>query len=49
MINTTAYAYASAAYPNDVEKIISLFEGVVGIGGTSGPIIGSIVYKALGF
>ena len=49
MINTTAYAYASVAYPNDVEKIISLFEGVVGIGGTSGPILGSLVYKALGF
>ena len=49
MINTSAYAYASAAYPDDVEKIISLFEGVVGIGGTSGPILGALVYEALGF
>jgi MFS family permease len=49
MINTTAYAYASVAYPNDVEKIISLFEGVVGVGNASGPILGALVYKALGF
>lgn len=49
MVNTAAYAYASAAYPDDVEKIISIFEGAVGIGIMVGPVGGSLVYTALGF
>ena len=41
MINTTAYAYASVTYPDDVEKVISIFEGAVGIGVMVGPFGGS--------
>ena len=49
MINTSAYSFAAQAYGDEVEKIISLFEGFVGIGCMSGPIIGSVVYSYLGF
>ena len=50
MINTSSYSFAAQAYGGDeVEKIVSLFEGFVGIGCTSGPIIGSFVYALLGF
>ena len=37
--------YASVAYPNDVEKIISLFEVVVGVGNASGLILGALVTR----
>ena len=49
MVNTSCYAFASVAYPDDVEKIISLFEGVVGLGNMAGPVLGSVVYNWLGF
>ncbi len=49
MINTAAYSFAAQAYGHDVEKVVSLFEGFVGIGTTSGPIIGSLVYHYVGF
>ena len=36
-------------YPDDVEKVIGLLEAIVGIGCTSGPVFGSLVYEFLGF
>ena len=44
MINTSIYSFASQAYPSKVDKIISLMEGVVGVGCTLGPMVGSFVY-----
>ena len=49
MINTTAYSFAAQAYGDNVQKIVSLLEGFVGIGITAGPILGSLVYQQLGF
>ena len=49
MINTAAYSFASTAYPEDVDKVVSLMEGFVGIGITVSPIIGVFIYQALGF
>ena len=49
MINTAAYSFASQAYPDNVEKIVSVMEGVVGIGNTIGPIMGVFIYSAVGF
>lgn len=49
MINTSVYSFASQAYPTKVDKIISLMEGVVGVGCTLGPMVGSFVYQAVGF
>ena len=49
MINTAAYSFASQAYPDRVDKVISLMEGVVGIGITVSPVMGSFVYQAVGF
>ena len=49
MINTASYSYAAQAYPKDVEKVVSLFEGFIGIGTTSGGVLGGLVYNALGF
>jgi len=40
MINTATYSFAAQAYESDVEKIVALFEGFIGIGTTSGPMIG---------
>ena len=49
MINTSAYAYASLANPEKVEKTISLFEALTGIGNAVGPILGSLLYDLMGF
>ena len=49
MINTAAYSFASTAYPDTIDKVISIMEAVVGVGCTSGPILGSFVYTAVGF
>lgn len=49
MINTSAFAYAAAAYPENIDMILALFEGVAGIGLMLGPVIGSFVYNAIGF
>ena len=49
MINTCAYSFAAQAYGEEVEKIISLFEGFVGIGCAAGPVVGSVVFQFLGF
>ena len=49
MINTAAYSFATQAYPDRVDKIISLMEGVVGIGITFSPVMGSFIYQAVGF
>ena len=49
MINTSAYSFAAQAYGEQVEKVVSLFEGFVGIGCATGPLLGSIVYQFLGF
>ena len=49
MINTAAYSFASTAYPDTIDKVIAIMEAVVGVGCTSGPILGSFVYSAVGF
>lgn len=49
MINTTVYSFASQAYPEDVEKVISIMEATLGGGMMMGPILGSFVYNAVGF
>jgi len=49
MINTSAYGFASTAYPDSVEKVVSVLEGVVGIGITISPILGSFIYEYVGF
>ena len=48
-INTSAYSYAAQAYTDDVEKVISIMETVVGIGCAAGPVLGSVVYELIGF
>ena len=49
MINTAAYSFASTAYPENVDKVVALMEGIVGVGNTISPIIGFIIYENLGF
>ena len=49
MINTTVYSYVAQAYPQNIEKVVSMSEGFVGIGCAMGPILGSIIYEAVGF
>ena len=49
MINTTGYSFASQAYPDDVEKVISIMEATVGAGMMIGPILGSSIYNVVGF
>ena len=49
MINTSAYSFAVKTFGDKVEKIVSLYETFVGIGCTSGPVIGSILYQYFGF
>lgn len=49
MINTSGYSFASQAYPDDVDKVISIMEATVGAGMMIGPILGSFVYNAFGF
>ena len=49
MINTTVYAFASAAYPDEVDKIIAFVEGAAGLGVIVGPVIGSFMHEAVGF
>lgn len=49
MMNTAAYSYVSQAYPDEVEKKISLMEGIVGVGCTFSPVLGSFVYSNVGF
>ena len=43
------YSYVAQAYTDDVEKVIALMEGVMGIGFTMGPVIGKFIDTALGF
>ena len=49
MINTACYSFASQAYPEEVEKVISIMEATLGGGMMMGPILGSFVYNAVGF
>ena len=49
MINTSGYSFASQAYPDKLEKVISLMEATVGAGMMLGPILGSFIYNAVGF
>ena len=49
MINTSGYSFASSAYPEEVDKVISIMEACVGAGCMIGPILGSFVYNAFGF
>ena len=48
-INTAAYSFAAQAYPEKVDKLIGLFEGMFGSGVALGPVFGSIVYEYFGF
>ena len=49
MINTAAFSYASQAYPDNVEVMISLMETVVGLGSTVSPMLGLYIYHVVGF
>ena len=49
MINTASYSFAAQAYSDNVEKVISVMEGIVGIGCAAGPILGSVIYESVGF
>ena len=50
LTNTSAYSFAAQAYSHEmVEKKIASFEGMFGFAATMGPILGSIVYEAIGF
>ena len=48
-INTGSYSFAAQAYPDDVEKVISIMEAIVGIGCAAGPVLGSVTYELIGF
>lgn len=48
-IDTAAYSFAASNYPEDCDKVISIMEGVVGVGCVFGPVMGSFVYNYLGF
>lgn len=49
MINTTAYSYAAQAYPDKVEKVIARLESVSAFGNIFAPVLGSVIYDAVGF
>ena len=49
MINTAAYSFASTAYPDKIDKVISRMEACVGLGSIAGPVFGSFVFSAVGF
>ena len=49
MINTTAYSYAAQAYPDKVEKVIARLESVSAFGNIFAPVLGSIIFDAVGF
>ena len=49
MINTAAYSFASIAYPQKIESVISYMEIAAGFGAMVGPVIGSLIYGAVGF
>mmetsp|Transcript_41108 Transcript_41108/g.53941 ORF Transcript_41108/g.53941 Transcript_41108/m.53941 type:complete len:147 (+) Transcript_41108:227-667(+) len=49
LINTAAYSFAAQGYTDQVEKVISIMESVVGVGCAAGPVLGSVVYEFLGF
>ena len=48
-INTVVYSFCAQAYTEDVEKVIAVMEGVMGIGFTLGPVLGNYIYNAMGF
>ena len=48
-INTGSYSFVAQAYPDNVEKVISIMEAIVGIGCAAGPVLGSITYELVGF
>ena len=43
------YSYCAQAYTDDVEKVIAIMEGMMGIGFTLGPVIGNYIYNFVGF
>ena len=48
-LDTAAYAFVASNYPEDVDKAMAVMEGVVGIGSTFGPVIGSLLYETFGY
>ena len=48
-VNTVVFSFAAQAYPDEVEKLISILEGATGIGFILGPVLGSYIYNAIGF
>ena len=48
-LDTAAYAFVASNYPEDIDKAMAVMEGVVGIGSTSGPVIGSLLYDSFGY
>ena len=49
MINTACFSFIAQSYPENMERLIGLAEGVCGIGCTLGPVLGAFVYNAVGF
>jgi MFS family permease len=49
IINTAAYSYVSQAYPDKVEKMASVMEGISGLGCTIAPILATLLKNQLGF
>ena len=49
MINTASFSFASIAYPQKVESVISYMETMAGLGNMAGPVLGSFIYTAVGF
>ena len=46
---TPAYSYLPILYEDKMEFIVSLFELMVGLGLSLGPLFGGILYKHFGF
>ena len=49
MINTVAYSFVATAYPREIEKVVAWMETMVCGGCTIGPILGCVIYNAVGF
>ena len=48
-VQTTCYSIAANDYPESKEAIVGWLEAVTGIGCIMGPVVGSILYSAMGF
>ena len=49
MVDTTGYSFISQAYPDTIEKRMSLFGAVMGLGSALGPLLGLLIFQEAGF